>query len=176
MTDKIDQQVEELLPALNILFDGPPSHNAGRFVEVELDSGKGVNAGEWIKREGVLWALRINRAPAVAARLRELGQVIEQQRQTIDAFLTERAAWGVTQCDNLELKEEIERLKMTIQVAHEFHKSRFTEINPRDDEIHSLRSQLAEARQMLNRHHHCILETNLTCLVCAWRAADWAAK
>ena len=31
---------------LAIRFDGPPSHEAGRFVEVERD-GKSVNFGEW---------------------------------------------------------------------------------------------------------------------------------
>lgn len=44
---------------LDVVFDGPPSHDSGRFVEVEDPQGKSVNAGEWIDRKDGLWALRI---------------------------------------------------------------------------------------------------------------------
>ena len=44
---------------INIIFDGPPSHESGRFVEVETDDGKSINAGEWIERADGFWALRI---------------------------------------------------------------------------------------------------------------------
>lgn len=45
---------------INIIFDGPPSHESGRFVEVEDDNGKSIKVGEWIKRDDGLWALKIN--------------------------------------------------------------------------------------------------------------------
>ena len=45
--------------AINIVFDGPPGKEAGRFVEVELDNGQSVSIGEWIKRYDGHWALRI---------------------------------------------------------------------------------------------------------------------
>lgn len=45
--------------AINLVFDGPPSHESGRFVEVELDDGRSVGCGEWIERPDGLWALRI---------------------------------------------------------------------------------------------------------------------
>lgn len=45
--------------AINIVFDGPPEHKAGRFVEVETDDGKSINIGEWIKRSDGFWVLRI---------------------------------------------------------------------------------------------------------------------
>src|ERR1035437_9773235 len=48
---------------INIVFDGPPSAVSGRFVEVELDDGSGVNAGEWIERPDGKWALRITELP-----------------------------------------------------------------------------------------------------------------
>ena len=48
--------------AINIIFDGPPSHESGRFVEVETDDGKSINAGEWIERDGY-WVLRITDLP-----------------------------------------------------------------------------------------------------------------
>jgi len=49
--------------AVNILFDGPPSHKSGRFVEVETDDGKPISVGEWIERKDGLWSLRITQLP-----------------------------------------------------------------------------------------------------------------
>lgn len=51
------------LQSINIIFDGPPSHETGRFIEVELDDGKSINAGEWIKRNDGTWALHIKSLP-----------------------------------------------------------------------------------------------------------------
>jgi len=48
--------------AINIVFDGPPGHLTGNFVEVELDNGESINAGEWIQR-GDYWILRIASLP-----------------------------------------------------------------------------------------------------------------
>jgi hypothetical protein len=45
---------------IDIVFDGPPSHESGRFVEVEDEHGHSINAGEWIDRGNGHWALRIN--------------------------------------------------------------------------------------------------------------------
>lgn len=44
---------------IDIVFDGPPSHVSGRFVEVEDESGQSISIGTWIKRDNGLWALRI---------------------------------------------------------------------------------------------------------------------
>lgn len=49
--------------AINIIFDGPPSHESGRFVEVETDDGKSINTGEWIEKRDGLWVLRITSLP-----------------------------------------------------------------------------------------------------------------
>ena len=49
---------------IDIVFDGPPSHNSGRFVEVENEKGASINAGEWIDRGDGLWALRIGISPS----------------------------------------------------------------------------------------------------------------
>lgn len=43
---------------LDVVFDGPPSHESGRFVEVEVD-GRSVSAGEWVDRGDGYWALRL---------------------------------------------------------------------------------------------------------------------
>lgn len=52
--------------AINVIFDGPPSHESGRFVEVENDHGESIRAGEWIKRDDGYWALRFDEIPQQA--------------------------------------------------------------------------------------------------------------
>lgn len=44
---------------IDIVFDGPPSAESGRFVEVENAHGQSIRAGEWIDRGDGYWALRI---------------------------------------------------------------------------------------------------------------------
>lgn len=44
---------------VDIVFDGPPSHESGRFIEVEDASGKSISIGEWVHRPDNYWALRI---------------------------------------------------------------------------------------------------------------------
>ncbi len=45
--------------AINIVFDGPPGHDGGRFVEVETDDGHSMTIGQWLKRTDGCWSLRI---------------------------------------------------------------------------------------------------------------------
>ena len=47
------------MTAINIIFDGPPSNESGRFVEVENDVGQSIGIGEWIELPNKYWALRI---------------------------------------------------------------------------------------------------------------------
>lgn len=44
---------------IEVVFDGPPAHISGRFVEVENSRGESIHAGEWVEREDGYWALRI---------------------------------------------------------------------------------------------------------------------
>ncbi len=44
---------------IQIRFDGPPDHESGRFVEVEDEDGRSINAGEW-KQDGEFWLLVID--------------------------------------------------------------------------------------------------------------------
>ena len=46
---------------IDIVFDGPPGPEAGRFVEVENSSGMSISIGEWLQREDGYWVLRIAR-------------------------------------------------------------------------------------------------------------------
>ena len=48
------------MQSIDIVFDGPPSHDSPRLVEVEDGNGKSVRIGEWIERDDGFWALRIS--------------------------------------------------------------------------------------------------------------------
>lgn len=45
---------------IDVVFDGPPGHQSGRFVEVEDHAGRSICAGEWIQRPDGYWALRLH--------------------------------------------------------------------------------------------------------------------
>ena len=49
-----------MMSEIRIIFDGPPGHIAGRFVEVEDTEGRSISVGEWHEREDGLWELRID--------------------------------------------------------------------------------------------------------------------
>ena len=44
---------------IDIVIDGPPGQDPGRFVEVEDANGAGISVGEWIDRGDGNWALRL---------------------------------------------------------------------------------------------------------------------
>lgn len=44
---------------VDIVFDGPPGPEAGRFVEVEDRNGVSIHVGEWVERDDGYWALRL---------------------------------------------------------------------------------------------------------------------
>ena len=44
---------------IDIVFAGPPGHEACRFVEVEDASGRSFSFGTWIERPDKYWSLRI---------------------------------------------------------------------------------------------------------------------
>lgn len=45
--------------SVHVVFDGPPDHESGRFVEVEDDEGASLRAGTWIDRKNGQWALNL---------------------------------------------------------------------------------------------------------------------
>ena len=65
MKNKIEDLRNHLFATLDaelrIVFDAPPSHESGRFVEVENEWGQSVRAGEWRTRPDGLWELVIPR-------------------------------------------------------------------------------------------------------------------
>jgi len=44
---------------IDVVFDGPPGPESGRFVELEDDHGRSIDLGEWIQRPDGFWALRL---------------------------------------------------------------------------------------------------------------------
>ena len=44
---------------IKVIFDGPPSHESGRFVEVHNLYDEGIKIGEWNERDDGLWELVI---------------------------------------------------------------------------------------------------------------------
>jgi len=52
--------------SINIVFDGPPSHESCRFVEVENDFGESIKCGEWIENDDGTWTLKIDEIPPQA--------------------------------------------------------------------------------------------------------------
>lgn len=71
---------------IDIVFDGPPSHESGRFVEVEDEIGASVKVGTWIE-EGDYWRLRIPyMTPDERARLlRANGSLLAALRDAVTA-------------------------------------------------------------------------------------------
>lgn len=64
-TAAAEEALHAIVWPLHIVFDGPPAHESGRFVEVIDATGNSVNAGEWVKYDP-FWDLVIQ-APLAAS-------------------------------------------------------------------------------------------------------------
>lgn len=59
----------------DVLFDGPPGHLPGRFIDCLDEQGRGLGIGKWVDNGDGTWALRIPRPagplsePALADRI-----------------------------------------------------------------------------------------------------------
>ena len=69
----------ELEQEIHLVFDGPPEHVAGRFVEAENSAGESISVGRWEQR-GEYWHLIIPRAAEVE-RVKRLEKVAEAARE-----------------------------------------------------------------------------------------------
>lgn len=58
--DGINPNLLGLGEHIDIVFDGGPSHQSGRFVEVENIYGESRKIGTWINRGDGYWALRLS--------------------------------------------------------------------------------------------------------------------
>lgn len=53
------QEEERTMKHIDVVFDGPPGPIAGRFVEVEDDTGQSIRFGKWVERPDGYWVIRI---------------------------------------------------------------------------------------------------------------------
>ncbi len=63
---------------IDIVFDGPPAHESGRFIEVEDDCGNSIGVGEWVARNDGYWALRLPDHRALAAENTVMRKALEK--------------------------------------------------------------------------------------------------
>lgn len=55
------------MSTIDIVFDGPPDHESGRFVEVEDQNRASIKMGEWVHRDDGYWVLRLTVADGTQA-------------------------------------------------------------------------------------------------------------
>jgi hypothetical protein len=92
----------------DVVFDGPPSHVSGRFVEVEDEQGRSFNAGDWIDRGNGLWALRIPRGASTSTNVVQgEGGVLAASQKNIDALFTRVTDWVNTHNIPFEAQNEL---------------------------------------------------------------------
>ncbi len=84
---------------LHIVFDGPPSHESGRFVEVNDHTGKSVRAGEWIE-SGQFWELVIQ-SPAPP---QPTGEDAELVAEAIDRTALQRAGQAANDASDVSAR------------------------------------------------------------------------
>ena len=77
---------------VDIVFDGPPSAESGRFVEVESPPGTSIKYGDWVHREDGFWALRIPATPEPAPVMVETVEQLEAL--PVGAVIGSRLAGG----------------------------------------------------------------------------------
>lgn len=77
-------EVDTRACGIEIVFDGPPSHESGRFIEVEQD-GKGISFGEWVHRDDGYWVLRLppTYSPAQTAALKQAREMLTECRSAL---------------------------------------------------------------------------------------------
>lgn len=66
---------------IDIVFDGPPSHESGRFVETEDENRASISIGDWVERDDGYWVLRIERDAEAEAKIKSLESVNDSQRR-----------------------------------------------------------------------------------------------
>lgn len=89
---------------IHILFDGPPSHESGRFVEVEDKDGHGLSVGKWIEVRD-LWHLVIPSDAELHKRIAELEAALRDWGTEPERRATERAEKAEAAISNAHMRE-----------------------------------------------------------------------
>ena len=97
VTPERAKEIEQRLATAKtrILFDGPPSHESGRFVEVEDEHGRSFGAGEWTE-QGEFWVLTLTSPRVQADDLRDLLHtlaVLREENALLQAENTKLRGW-----------------------------------------------------------------------------------
>lgn len=53
------QWARKIIETIDVVFDGAPGPEGGRFIEVERLDGTSLKVGEWVARPDGRWALRL---------------------------------------------------------------------------------------------------------------------
>ncbi len=69
---------------VDIVFDGPPSHESGRFIEVENEGGASISFGEWVERDDGYWVLRIPDSTLLSAEVTKWQEMAEFWKRRAD--------------------------------------------------------------------------------------------
>jgi len=93
---------------VHVIFDGPPSYESGRFVDIENDAGSPINIGDWFERPDGLWDLTIPvvlpAAAGSAAAMEDTWKIYEEGlRHGID--IVRRLAMGRLQAGGLLIED-----------------------------------------------------------------------
>ncbi len=115
---------------VDIVFDGPPSHEAGRFVETEDAKGSSIKFGEWVHRDDGYWVLRISQATE-----------IDRLRAELAAAKEDNVLWQQAH------KAEIERLRVSM------HKARIA-LGLEVERVNLIEAKLAAAKDALQPFAH----------------------
>jgi len=135
---------------IDIVFDGPPAHESGRFVEVEDANQCSISIGEWIE-DGDLWRLRIpdprrcaeleaecnqrsSETSRIAARCDRMGEERDAARRQVTDLKAERDGLKA------DLGDEIRRLEL-LAIGYRTERD-------------GLRLELADAREMAKQFAH----------------------
>ncbi|HWV46221.1 MAG TPA: hypothetical protein VN039_09420 [Nitrospira sp.] len=111
-----------------IVFDGPPSHEAGRFIEVNDSHGKSIDIGTWVSRGDGSWELRI----AVDKLKDDNDMTIDTSREAVQALIAEALDYaGEDQCGGAEL------LRETAQTLGETAQTLTAVLDERDEALRS---------------------------------------
>jgi hypothetical protein len=82
----------EAVEFIDIVFDGPPEHASGRFVEVEDSNGRSIRFGSWVKRADGYWALRFAPAPPAGDGAREAALALLEDYVGVEDMLPPETA------------------------------------------------------------------------------------
>jgi hypothetical protein len=78
---------------IDIVFDGPPSHESGRFVEVENAVGASIKFGEWVKRPDDFWVIRFPDPAAMKTQRDELAAALKSIEKWVGEFPPSGRTW-----------------------------------------------------------------------------------